>query len=154
MGCGKACFGRNGQKNTGNWKFWSQSLFPGTSSNPHMRSRGNPRSDLKATCTDLEAGCNDRKRAIPHPRKQRRRSLWSDILLCFLGCGIARFLSLRPASSSVPVASRSQGTNFETKIFNFRCFLALPTETSFTTPHYYPKYEVWAIENFFVVGSL
>ena len=37
------------------------------------------------------------------------------------------------------VASRSQGTNFETKIFNYRCFLALPTETSFTTPHYYPK---------------
>ena len=27
-------------------------------------------------------------------------------------------------------------------------FLALPTKTSFTTPHYYPKYEVWAIEIF------
>ena len=27
-------------------------------------------------------------------------------------------------------------------------FLALPTETSFTTPHYYTKYEVWAIELF------
>ena len=27
-------------------------------------------------------------------------------------------------------------------------FLALPTETNFTTPHYYPKYEVWAIEFF------
>ena len=27
-------------------------------------------------------------------------------------------------------------------------FLALPSETSFTTPHYYPKYEVWAIEFF------
>ena len=26
--------------------------------------------------------------------------------------------------------------------------LALPTETSFTTPHYYPKYEVWVIEFF------
>ena len=25
-------------------------------------------------------------------------------------------------------------------------FLALPTETSFTTPHYYPKIDVWAIE--------
>ena len=34
-------------------------------------------------------------------------------------------------------------------------FLALPTETSFTTPHYYPKYEVWAREVFFfVVGFL
>ena len=52
------------------------------------------------------------------------------------------------------VASRSQGTKFETKVFNFRCFLALPTETSFTAPHYYPKYEVWAIEVFVVVGSL
>ena len=29
----------------------------------------------------------------------------------------------------------------------------IETETSFTTPHYYPKYEVWAIENF-VVRSL
>ena len=33
-------------------------------------------------------------------------------------------------------------------------FLALPTETSFTTPHYYPKYEVWVIEKIVVVGSL
>ena len=55
--------------------------------------------------------------------------------------------------SQVRVALRSQGTNFETKIFNSRCFLALPTETSFTTPHYNPKYEVWVID-FFVVGSL
>ena len=31
---------------------------------------------------------------------------------------------------------------------NDRGFLALPTETSFTTPHYYPQYEVWAIEFF------
>ena len=74
----------------------------------------------------------------------------------FLGCGIARFLSLRPASRSVRVASRShvrvasrsQGTNFETKIFNFRCFLALSTETSFTTTHYYPKYDFWALQFF------
>ena len=52
-------------------------------------------------------------------------------------------VSSRVASRShVRVASRSQGTNFETKIFNFRCFLALLTKTSFTTPHYYPKYEV------------
>ena len=58
-------------------------------------------SDLEATRTDLEAGRNDRKRAIPHPRKQRRRSLWSNILLCFLGCGIARFLSLRAACLEV-----------------------------------------------------
>ena len=31
---------------------------------------------------------------------------------------------------------------------------AILTETIFTTPHYYPKYEVWAIAIFFVVGSL
>ena len=155
------------------------------------------------------------------PRKQRRRSLWSDILLCFLGCGQAltsthyptrpelffccpnptrtifqnfrvpdpkskspRFLSLKPASRSmrvalrsdrglpwilmagclevksrvasrsvqvasrshVRVASRSQGTNFGTKIFNFRCFF-VPSDR-FTTPEIFPKYEVWAI-NFF-----
>ena len=34
------------------------------------------------------------------------------------------------------------------KFSNSDVFLALPTETSFTTPHYYPKYEVWAIEFF------
>ena len=56
--------------------------------------------------------------------------------------------------SHVRVAWRSQGTNFETKVLNFRCFLALPTKMSFTSPHYYSKYEVWAIEFFFVVGSL
>ena len=74
MGCGKAHFGQKGQKNTQNLKFWSQSLFPGTSRQP------------------------------------------------------------------------AHEKNFETKIFLFRCFLALPTKMSFTTPHYYPKYEVWAIE--------
>ena len=64
-------------------------------------------------------------------------------------CSLGPRGDLRVASRShVQVASRSQGTNFETKIFNFRCFLALPTETSFTTPHYYPKYEVWALEIF------
>ena len=50
---------------------------------------------------------NYRKRAIPHPRMQRRTSLWSDILLCILVCGIACFPSLRPALRSVRVASRS-----------------------------------------------
>ena len=34
------------------------------------------------------------------------------------------------------------------KISILGVFLALPTETSFTTPHYYPKCEVWAIETF------
>ena len=127
------------------WSFFvthggSQLTFQGTAwesdgdlEQPAMRPRGNPQSDLKATRTDLEAGHNDGKRALPHPRKQRRRSL--DILLCFLGCGRARLLSFRPASRSVQVASRSvrvasrshvqvaswsQGTNFETKIFNVR----------------------------------
>ena len=141
--------------------------------NPH-EPRGNLRSDLEATRTDLEATCtdlvadrNDRKRAISHPRRQRRISLHKLLPLCFLWCGIACFLSLRPASRSVRVASRSyhglsqgpcglprgpivgclevragclevssrvasrshvrvasrsQGTNFETKIFNSRWF--------------------------------
>ena len=36
-------------------------------------------------------------------------------------------------------------------MFDFWCFLALSTETSFTTPHYYQKYEAaklakWRIE--------
>ena len=44
----------------------------GTRGNPHMRPWGNLRWDLEATCTDFEAGRNDRKGAIPHPRKQRR----------------------------------------------------------------------------------
>ena len=37
-------------------------------------------------------------------------------------------------------ASRSQGTNFVTKIFNFRCFLPPATKRSYTTPLYYPKW--------------
>ena len=86
----------------------------GPRGNPHMRPRGNlygprgnPQSDLEATRTDLEDTRNDRKQAMPHPRKERGRSLWSDILICFLGCGTARFLSSRVALRSVGVASRS-----------------------------------------------
>ena len=45
-------------------------------------------------------------------------------------------------------ASRSQGTNFVTKIFNFRCFLPPATKTSFSTRLYYQKYEVWEIKVF------
>ena len=49
-------------------------------------------------------------------------------------------VSSRVASRShVRVTSRSQGKNFETKIFNLTCFLALQTETSFTTTHYCPN---------------
>ena len=62
--------------------------------------------------------------------------------------GCLKVSSQVASRSHVRVASRSQGTNFGTKIFNFRCFLALPTKMSFTTPHHYPKYEVWAIEFF------
>ena len=77
-----------------------------------------------------------------------------------MGCGKARFgrkgqkplevknfvLKFCSMGPHVRVASRSQGTNFETKIFNFKWYLALPTKTSFTTSQNYPKYEVWAIE--------
>ena len=57
MGCGKARFGRKGQKNTKIWKFWSQSLFPGTLRRPAHETlrhpmigpRGNPHTDLEAT---------------------------------------------------------------------------------------------------------
>ena len=45
---------------------------------------------------------------------------------------------------------RSLGKNFETKMFKFRIFYAPPNKTSYTTPHYYPKYENQAIENFLV----
>ena len=135
-------------------------LFPGPRSDPHMRPRGNPHGPQGNLRLDLEATCNDRKQAIPHPRKQRRRSLWSDILLCFLGvislvsyhCDLPRGpiagcleVCVGRLEVSSGVASRSQvqvGNNFETKIFVFRCFLALPTKMSFTTPHYYPKYDV------------
>ena len=114
MGCGEARFGQKGQEKPNIAKCWSQSLFLGTSRRPAhetprqpaMRPRGNPhgprgnprwdleatRTDLEATRTDVEAGHNDRKRAIPHPRKQRRISLHKLLLLRFLGCGIDRFL--------------------------------------------------------------
>ena len=58
-----------------------------------MRPQGNPRSNLEATHTDLEAthtdleeGRNDRKRAIQHPRKQRRRSFETKIFNFRLFC--------------------------------------------------------------------
>ena len=144
MGCGKARFGRKLKKKHLKLKTFVSKFVPW---DPEAS-----RTDLEATRTDLEAGRNYRKRSIPHPKKRRRRSLWSEILLCFLGCGIARFLSLRPASSSVRVSWRSYrslhwdpcglprgpitgclvvscasrlevpGNNFETKIVNSRCF--------------------------------
>ena len=54
--------------------------------------------------------------------------MWSDILLCFLGCGIARFLSLLPATRSVRVASRS---------------VRVASRSHPGLPH-----ELWAIEKF------
>ena len=73
---------------------------------PAIAPRGNPHGP-RGIRTDIKAGRNYRKQAIPHPKKQRRMSLWSDILLCILVCGIARFPSLRPALRSVRVALRS-----------------------------------------------
>ena len=54
----------------------------------------------------------------------------------------------RPASRSMWVASGCQGTNFETKIFNFRWCFGPFDRNELYQPHYYPKYEVWAIEFF------
>ena len=75
------------------------------------------------------------------------------------------YSSLRPTSRSMRVASRihcgspqglmcgsPRGPREQTLRLKFSIlggFLALPTKTSFTKPHYYPKYEVWAIEIFF-----
>ena len=42
------------------------------------------------------------------------------------------------------------GQNLRPKFSSFGGFQALPTKTSNTTPHYYPKYEIQAIENFLV----
>ena len=43
----------------------------------------------------------------PGSKVGRACGMWSAILLCFLGCGIAPFLTLRPTSRSERVASRS-----------------------------------------------
>ena len=60
-------------------------------------------------------------------------------------------VSSRVASRShLRVASRFKGTNLKTKIVNSMCFFG-PSDRNelYHTPfHYYPKYEVWAIENF------
>ena len=81
--------------------------------------------DLKATRIDLEAG-HDRTLRQPAQTSRQAAMIGNEL--------------------SLWVASRSQGTNFETKIFNFRWVFGPPTEMSLTTPHYYPKYEVWAIK--------
>merc|ERR1712004_773057 len=83
---------------------------------------------------------------VPWDLKATRNTSSRGINISY--CGLPRAFIPGCLELSSQVASSSQGTNFETKIFNFRWFLALPTETSFTTPHYYPKYEVWAIEIF------
>ena len=50
--------------------------------------------------------------------------------------------------SHVRVASKSQGQTMGPKFSIFGVFLALLAKTSFTTPHFYPKYELWTIEVF------
>ena len=90
--------------------------------------------------------------------KKKKHKITNNLFMIATGVNSSLYQhgSLRPASRSVRVASRShvrvasrsQGKKFETKIFNIRCFLALPTKTSFTTPHHYPKYKVWAIVYF------
>ena len=76
-------------------------------------------------------------------------SLFPIIAACLEVLSWPALRSVRVASRShVRVASRSKEKNFETKIFNSRWFFGPPTETSFTTPHYYPKYQVRATEFF------
>ena len=112
MGCGKARFSREGQKNRPKLKILVSKFAPWdleatrtwdleatcneTSRQPAIgprgdpqRPRGNPQWDLEANRTDLEATRNDRKQAILQPRKQTRISLHKLLLLCFLGYGIA-----------------------------------------------------------------
>ena len=75
---------------------------------------------------------------------------------------IARFLPLQPASKSVRVASRSdvrvasrsQGTNFENKISNFRCFFGHSDRNELYHTPLLSK--IWGLGDriFFVVRSL
>ena len=85
-----------------------------------------------------------------------------------MGCGKAHFGRKKPASRSVwvamrsvrvasrshvRVASRSQGTNFETKIFNFRCFFGPSDQKGLIHTPLLSK--IWGLgERFFLVGSL
>ena len=59
--------------------------------------------------------------------------------------GGARTLSDTPIGPMAPPLEVRGGTNFETKIDGF---WAPPTKMSYTIPHYYPKYEVKAIDFF------
>ena len=99
--------------------------------------------------TDLEANRNDRKRA------ESQKPLWysgitlQEMLQILLAPekGIV-FIWLHMSLDCTVTPQGPKGTNFVTKIFNFRCFLPPATKTSFTTPLYYLKYEVWEIKVF------
>ena len=92
MGCDKARFGQKGKKTPKIENLGLKVCSVGSRGDPHIRAWGNPRWELEASCTELEA---------------------------------TRIRMLMPLELLLWVASRSQGTNFETKIFNFRCFFGL-----------------------------
>ena len=98
----------------------------------------------------------------PHKEKFYRPNL---IFWIVMGCGEARFgrkgqKTLKIENFGLKVCSlgsrgdphiRARDPREKTlrpKFSILGVFLALLTEMSFTTPHYYPKYEVWAIEIF------
>ena len=128
MGCGKARFGQKGQKPSQIENFGLKVCSLGPESGPYIRARGNPQWDLVANRTDLEASHTwdlkathtwDLKATRDETSKQPTRTLRQPAMIS-AGC-----LEVLPR-----VAPRSQGENFKTKIVNFRCFLALPTETT------------------------
>ena len=55
-----------------------------------------------------------------------------------MGCGIARSRGVAPQTSRGGVMGR--------RFSSLGDFEAPPTKTNYTTPHYYPKYEIRAIE--------
>ena len=63
----------------------------------------------------------------------------SPALLVEVPCAASRGPMLR-------CESRSLGTKLKPKNCKFGWFIDPPTKISYTTPHYYPKYEIWTID--------
>ena len=86
-----------------------------------------------AGCLEVCAGC---------PEVSSRVALRSD-------CGVPRGPCRLPRSLIAGCLKVSSAGRLEVPKFSILgVLLALPTKTSFSTPHYYPKYEVWALTFF------
>ena len=150
MGCGKAHFDRKGQKKPKIEQIGLKVCFLG------------PRWYESSYTTPQEAKEKGLVERYPPFLPGVLYSSFPIIEACLEFRAVCLKVQSRVASRSVQVASRShvsvawrsQGANFGTKIFNFRCFLALPDRNELYHTPLLSKIRGLGDRNLFVVGSL